>query len=229
MSGRSEDFTDEGTTVVRPLKLVRPPPRSPDPAFDGDDAALVAAFRAGDRAARATFYDRYADHVYRVLHRILGVDRDLSDLHHDVYVRALRALPRLSEPRALKAWLTTIAVHVARSAIARRRIQRWLWFLPPEELPEVASIHAPSGARDALRATYAVLDSLPADERVAFALRFIDGMELTEVASACNTSLATIKRRLARARAHFEAEARNHPALEEWLEGGARWGKPSMA
>jgi RNA polymerase sigma-70 factor (ECF subfamily) len=81
--------------------------------------------------------------------------------------------------------------------------------------------------RDALRATYAALDALPADERVAFALRFIDGMELTEVAAACETSLATIKRRLARAEDRFEAEARKHPALEAWIDGGTRWGSPS--
>ena len=57
----------------------------------------------------------------------------------------------------------------------------------------------------------------------AFALRFVDGMELTEVAAACETSLATIKRRLARAGARFEAAARRQPVLEEWLEGGTRW------
>ena len=78
----------------------------------------------------------------------------------------------------------------------------------------------------ALVATYAALDALPVDERIAFALRFIDGMELTEVAAACETSLATIKRRLDRASASFEAEARRQPALEAWLEGGSRWGNP---
>ncbi len=120
-----------------------------------------------------------------------------------------------------------IAVHVARSAIARRRRRSWLWFLPGAELPEVDSGAASGEVLDALRATYAALDRLPVDERIAFALRFIDGMELTEVAEACDTSLATIKRRLARAGARFEAEARRRPVLEPWLEGGTRWGSPS--
>ena len=214
---------------MRPrLKLVAPPPLPPRGAFAGDDAALVHAFRRGDPGARAALYDRHADHVHRVLYRLLGFRHDLPDLHHDVFVRALGSLPRLEDPGALKGWLTTIAVHVARSAITRARRRSWLWFLPGDELPEVDSGAASGEVLDALRATYAILDALPADERIAFALRYIDGMELTEVAAACETSLATIKRRLARAGARFEAAARREPALAPWLAGGTRWGSPSV-
>lgn len=213
--------------MIRPLKLVPPPPPAPKEAFAGDDAALVHAFRRGEPGARAALYDRHADHVHRVLYRILGFDRDLADLHHDVFVRALGSIDNLEDPAALKGWLTMIAVHVAHGAITRRRRRSWLWFMPSDELPEVEAATASGEVLDALRATYAVLDTLPADERIAFALRFIDRMELTEVAAACETSLATIKRRLARAAARFEAGARKQPVLETWLDGGTRWGNPS--
>ncbi len=213
--------------MTRPLKLVHPPPQPAKPAFPGDDAALVLGFRRGDPGARAALYDRYADHVHRVLYRVLGFDRDLADLHHDVFVRALGSIARLEDPSALKAWLTSIAVHVARSAIARRKRRSWLWFLPGEDLPEVEAGAASGEVLDALGATYAILATLPAEERIAFALRFIDGMELTEVAAACGTSLATIKRRLARAGDSFAEQARRHPALQTWVEGGTRWASPS--
>jgi RNA polymerase sigma-70 factor (ECF subfamily) len=213
--------------LYRPLKLVRPAPAPTKGSFHGDDAALVHGFRQGDPGARAALYDRYADHVHRVLYRLLGPDRDLADLHHDAFVRAVGSIGRLDDPDALKGWLTTIAVHVARSAITRRRRRRWLWFLPDEELPEVDSGAASGEVLDAVAATYAVLATLPADERIAFALRHIDGMELTEVAAACGISLATVKRRLARAAARFVEEARKRPVLETWIEGGTRWGDPS--
>jgi RNA polymerase sigma-70 factor (ECF subfamily) len=211
------------------LKLV--PPLSPAPkaatrAFAGDDAALVLAFRRGEPEARAALYERYADHVHRVLYRLVGFHGDLADLHHDVFVRALSSLPSLEDPSAFKGWLTMIAVHAARTWITRKKRLKWLWFLPPEEVPEVPASSASGEVLHALVATYAVLDALPVDERIAFALRFIDGMELTDVAAACATSLATIKRRLDRASASFEAEARKQPALEAWLEGGSRWGNP---
>jgi RNA polymerase sigma-70 factor, ECF subfamily len=42
-------------------------------------------------------------------------------------------------------------------------------------------------------------------------------MELTAVARACNVSLATIKRRLARAQKTFTALASEQPSLVEWV------------
>ena len=195
-------------------------------AFAGDDAALVQAFRRGDPQARAALYERHAEHVHRVLYRLVGFHDDLADLHHDVFVRALSSLPSLHNPSAFKGWLTMIAVHAARTWITRKKRLKWLWFLPTEELPEAESSAASGEVLHALIATYAVLDKLPVDERIAFALRFIDGMELTDVAAACETSLATIKRRLDRAGKSFEAEARKQPVLEAWLEGGSRWGNP---
>jgi RNA polymerase sigma-70 factor (ECF subfamily) len=192
--------------------------------FAGDDAAMVAAIQAGNRAAVAAFYDRYAGHVRRTLVRVLGAERELADLHHDVLLRALTSIHELRDPGLLKPWLTSIAVFTARTCILRRSRRRWLRYLPWHEVPEVEAAPADGEAQEALRAAYAVLDTLPADDRIAFALRFVEGLELTEVAAACRVSLATIKRRLARAEEAFTARARAHPALCDWLEGGTRWG-----
>ena len=83
--------------------------------------------------------------------------------------------------------------------------------------------HGSHQARETLGAVYRLLARLPADERIAFALRRIDEMELTEVARACHLSLSSIKRRLARAEAHFAALARDVPALADYLQGGSPW------
>jgi RNA polymerase sigma-70 factor (ECF subfamily) len=208
---------------LRLLKLV--PPALSSASFVGSDAELVAAFLRDDPRARAALYGRYAEHVLRVLRRILGARSDLADLHHDVFVRAVANIAAIEDPSALKGWLTMIAVHVARTSITRRRQSGWLLFFPSEELPEVAVESTPPAVLDAVRATYATLDALSPDDRVAFALRYLDGMELTEIAAACHVSLATLKRRLARAETRFVAKAKNQPALVSWLEGGTRWGR----
>ena len=189
-----------------------------------DDAALVAALWAQSPGAIEALHDRYGDFVQRILCRMLGADRELMDVHHDVFVRALGSLRDLRNPSSLKSWLTSVAVFTARTCIQRRTRGRWLRLVPDEELPEVEATIPSGEVNEALRATYAVLETLPADERIAFALRFVEGMELTDVAAACDVSLATIKRRLSRAEDRFVDMARRHPVLSDWLEGGTRWG-----
>lgn len=202
-----------GARVVRPLTF-------------SSDAELVEAVRRDDPAARALLFDRFAPHVRRVLARLLGTDPDLSDALHDVFVQVLSSIDKLAEPSSLKAWITTIAVYTARGRIRRRARRRWLRLLPPERVPEMPAPVADEEIDEALRATYRVLDALPADERIVFALRFIEGMALREVAAACGVSLATIKRRLARAEASFVARAGTEAALDRWLAGSKRWGEP---
>ncbi|MEY2929378.1 MAG: hypothetical protein RL033_127 [Pseudomonadota bacterium] len=192
------------------------------------DAALVDGLKLRQAAAIHTFYERYSGRVLRILHRLLGNERELADVHHDVFARALHSIRGLKDPERLEAWLTSVAVFTARSTIQRRKRHRWLQFMAPEALPETAALPPSREAGEALRATYGALEQLAVDERIAFVLRFIEGMELKEGAAACSVSLATFKRRLARAEGHFTELARVSPVLRDWLEGGSRWGQQKI-
>lgn len=189
------------------------------------DVALVAALQAGRHDAASVLFDRYGRLVARVLARVMGPDPELPDLIQDVFVAALSSVGRLEDPDALRHWLTSIAVFVARGRIRSRTRWRFLRLMPFDELPDVSTSPVPAEASEALRCTYQVLEELPANERIAFALRFIDQMELTDVAEACDVSLATIKRRLHRAQRKFAQIARRHPVLAEWVEAGDRWAR----
>lgn len=198
--------------VVQPLPVV------------GDDTALVAALRSGHPGAAAALFDRYGTHVQRVLVRVLGPDPDLPDLLHDVFVTCLERIGTLRDPAALPGWVTNVAVFTARGLIRRRSRRRWLdgLFLA-WGLRRVAVPPPDPSVSEGLRAAYHICERMPAGERIAFALRIFDGRELTDVAAACAISLATAKRRIARAEATFLAEARAHPALRDWLAEGTRW------
>jgi RNA polymerase sigma-70 factor (ECF subfamily) len=184
------------------------------------DAALVAALRAGRADASTVLFDRYGADVERVLYGVLGPDAEIKDLLHDVFIAALESFPKLRDPNALRGWLIGIAVRKARKCITRRSRWRFIELRPSSELPEREAPTPTAEMSDAVRCTYAVLERMPADERLAFALRYIESMELVAVAAACGVSLATIKRRLSRAHETFTALASEHAALTEWLDGG---------
>ena len=216
---------------MRPTPTPFPPedpgPRSNVRALRGmpDDTALVEGLGAGEPWARAALFERYAPQIERMLRKILGPDPyiEISDVLHDVFVQALASLDRLRDPRAALSWMQAIAAHTAYRTIRARRARRWLRFWAPEVLPELVAPEIDDDVLDAYRRTYALLERLPADERIAFALRYIEGMELAQLAVVCDVSLATIKRRLGRAEQRFAAGARGDAILGRWLEEGGRW------
>ena len=214
------------TAAARPTR--NEPAKSRGPAiarlpFFESAPAIVAAIRAGQPAGGAALYDQYHDHVRRVLVRVLGPDAELRDLIQDVFLEAIDSIDSLEEPEALRGWLSTIAVFRARAEIRRRTRSRWFPLFSNERLPEVAAPVATPEVDEAVRATYLALSKLPAEERIMFALRFIDGMQVADVAETCRVSLATVKRRLTRAQKRFVAIAKNVPEIADWLQGGTRW------
>jgi RNA polymerase sigma-70 factor (ECF subfamily) len=184
------------------------------------DTELISELLAGCDKARTALFDRYGDEVERLLYRVLGPDQEIEDLLQDVFVVAFGSIKSLKQPEALRVWLRAIAVRKARKCILKRRRWRFIRFFPGSDLPEREAIVLPVEVSEALKATYTVLNEMQTDERVAFALRHIDGMELTAVAEACGVSLATIKRRLSRAQQTFRQLALEQDALAEWLDLG---------
>ena len=188
-----------------------------------DAAELVHALRAGEPWAERAFLEGETGHVERILTRILGFHAELDDLTQDVFSRAFARVDELREPEALRGWLSAIAVFVAREAIRKKRRRRWLLFRSPEEMPDIPSNSVSPEARAALSAFYEVVAGLDADTQIAFTLRCVGGLELTEIAEACEVSLATIKRRIKRAANDFCARGRARPELVDWFEEGTRW------
>jgi RNA polymerase sigma-70 factor (ECF subfamily) len=191
--------------------------------FLGDDEALLQALRSGHPGAVAVFYDRHASHVHRTLRSALGADADLPDLLQEVFIRAIDRVGELEDLLRVRSWLTTIAIFTARAHIRRRARRNSLSVFSPQRTAVSQTEPAPSEARFALLETYALLDELPVNERLAFVLRFVQGLTLPEAAEACGVSLATFKRRLFRAERSFLERARKRPALFSWLKDGTRW------
>jgi RNA polymerase sigma-70 factor (ECF subfamily) len=187
--------------------------------FEGDETALVAAMCSGRLDAGAAFYDRHVQAIHALVFRLMGPDSEIDDVVHDVFVRALESLPRLREPAALRSWLFGIAVRAVGIRFQKRGRQRWLRFMAPEEVPEMAVVPAAASLElgEALRDAYAILRGMDADERIALVLRRVEGLSLEDAATATGMSLATFRRRLARGEAKFLARAKGRPTLDEWL------------
>ena len=186
------------------------------PLAGPSDATLVVAARSGDRGAQETLFRRHARMANGLAFRLLGQRDDVDDVVQDAYVIAFDKLASLRDPQAFAAFLCGIVVNRARRVVRRRRLARRLGLLPAGEPLDVSAFVAPDASPELvaeLNAIYRVVNELPTDERLALVLRRVEGMSLEEVASACDCSLATAKRRIAAAERHLAAseEAKVEP------------------
>jgi RNA polymerase sigma-70 factor (ECF subfamily) len=172
------------------------------------DAALVVAARAGERWAQEALFQRHCRLVIALSQRLLPHSADADDLVQDAFVYAFHRLDSLQNPQAFAAWIASIVVRTASKRLRRQRLLTRLGLQrnEPIDLDAIVSPSAPPEVVSELKGVYALLDRLPTEQRIALVLRRVEGMELSEIATAMKLSLATVKRRLVLAEARLERE-----------------------
>ena len=169
--------------------------------------------------------EHHRPEVERRIRRVLGPLRgaEIADVVQEVFVQVLGSIDRLRDPAALPAWMATVATRTALRCLRHRRARAWLRFLAPSDLPELGAEDPPPEVSEAYRRTHEVVASMPPAERVVFVLRYVERRDLRQIASCCQVSVATVKRRLKRARERFARAAAADGVLRSWLEEGSRW------
>lgn len=179
----------------------RPGAAPPDgaPRFGPPDATLVERARGGDRWAEEVLFRRHAPRLLELLTRLLGRVDQADDVAQEAFVLAYRDLAKLRDPTRFGPWLRRIAVHRARRHQRRNALRRKL-FRSEDDLPldRLASPDAPADARAALAAVDRTLSREKIAARTAWLLVRVEGCTLEEAADASGTSLATVKRAIAR-------------------------------
>lgn len=171
------------------------------------DAQLVALGCKGDTQALGALYKRHAPFAINLAARIEGSARDIEDIVHDAFLRAFERLNDLSDRAAFRSWLGAIVVHAVRSRMRRGRLMSLLGMgksSEPVDLDAIASADASPHTRAQIAQIYALLRTLPADDRIAWTLRAVEGHDLDTVARMTECSLATVKRRISRAQSFLD-------------------------
>ena len=196
---------DASVEVRSPSK---PPAVGPEPAAaagplkDLPDAQLVALGCKGDNQALGVLYRKHAAFAINLAARIEGSSRDIEDIVHDAFLRAFERLNDLTDRAAFRSWLGAIVVHAVRSRMRRARLMNLLGMgksSEPVDLDAIASADASPHTRAQIAQIYALLRTLPTDDRIAWTLRAVEGHDLDTVARLTQCSLATVKRRITRA------------------------------
>ena len=151
----------------------------------------------------------FAPQIASTALRILGRPDEADDLVQDVFLAARRSVERIRHPGAIRAWLMTATIRLARHRLRVRRLRGFFHLDEEADYRQLADGGASPFHRALLASIYQVLDKLPVEQRIAWILRHVEGEELEQVALMCGCSLATVKRRIASAHARIEETFRH--------------------
>jgi RNA polymerase sigma-70 factor (ECF subfamily) len=143
----------------------------------------------------ALFHEHYR-YVAFLAFRMVGQREDADDVVQEVFCALAEQLGDLQRLDSLKGWLATVTIRRARRKLERRRLRRAIGLESDLDYDNVAGPNAPHEQRLVLRQLYTALDKLPANERIAWMLRYIDDEAIDVVAHHCGVSMATAKRRI---------------------------------
>jgi RNA polymerase sigma-70 factor (ECF subfamily) len=167
-----------------------------------NDAELVERAVGGDRWSREVMYRRHAGYLLGLSTRLLANRGDAEEIVQDAFIAGFEKLDTLRDPAALRVWLGQIVVNLVRHRLRRLRLLRVLGLDRGADDATLEALAAP-GLHPEASAELALLDRalgrLRTELRIAWMLRNVEGLELTEAATVCGCSLATLKRRLVEA------------------------------
>ncbi|HZL33658.1 MAG TPA: RNA polymerase sigma factor [Tepidisphaeraceae bacterium] len=161
------------------------------------DLALLRRFEEGDQAAFSEIVRRYAGMVFSICRRIVGDRARAEEISQETFYKLMTRPASVSQ--SLGGWLhraaTRLAVDERRSDTARRRREAQA---AVDRVEADGSVPDDSGPRwaDVSPHIDEALTALPEDSRDLLVRHFLRGAAQQDLATAANTSAATLSRRM---------------------------------
>ncbi len=198
---------------------------SPTPPEETASERLPAALTAGEIDALWREHRRW---VAAVILAHMPRDADLEDLLQDVALLMVRSIHTLTDLRALRPWLRTIAINTSRSAGRKRKVRMRI-FREAENLDTLdeAGAGSPAGPREQTamqergRRLMEAAQSLPPAYREPLILRTVRGLSQKQVAELLDLPETTVETRLVRARRMLREQIECEEARMERRRGAA--------
>lgn len=134
------------------------------------------------------------DHVRRTAYLLCGDWHRADDLTQIAFVKLYRAWSRIRDHRALDAYVRSCLV---RATVDESR-RPWRRERATEVLPETIDTFDLAGVLADRELVQAALEKVPAGQRATLVLRFFEGLDVAEAATALGCSVGNVKSQTAR-------------------------------
>jgi RNA polymerase sigma-70 factor (ECF subfamily) len=163
------------------------------------DFGVLRKAQRGDERAFSLIVRAYEVPVFNYVMRLVR-DRALAeDLTQEVFIRVYQGLPKFSLRSKFTTWLFQVTKNrVLDELRASERRPRALVAI--DDAPPLEVVDAPVEQVETIAALWVAVDELSTDLKMALLLRDVVGLSYNEIADSLDTTLATVKWRIFKAR-----------------------------
>ena len=163
------------------------------------DLGVLRKAQRGDERAFSLIVRAYEVPIFNYVMRLVG-DRALAeDLTQEVFIRVFQGLPKFSLRSKFTTWLFQVTKNrVLDELRASERRPRPLVAI--DDAPPLEVVDAPVEQVETIQALWQAVDALNTDLKMALLLRDVVGLSYNEIADSLDTTLATVKWRIFKAR-----------------------------
>lgn len=195
----------------------------PDEGTEVDEAELIRAAQAGDRAAFEELVRAYDKSVLRLAMNLLRSPEDARDVYQETFLRVYRNLQQFRFDCSFHTWLYRIATNLCLDQLRKRKVRReepTVLTTPDGTLDRMDSVPEERVDGDPLRHLYSgqirkrvkeTLAQLTPREKMVFELRHYEGLRLKRIGEVLGTSEEAAKNCL------FRATQKMRTALGEFV------------
>jgi RNA polymerase sigma-70 factor, ECF subfamily len=183
------------TVVVLPARSLAESDRmNADEAQQLGESLIVLQAQAGDRPSFHKLVDLYQQRLMYFVRRLVRTPQECEDVLQEAWLKAFRSLGQLQSPQAFRVWLYRIAYYCAMTQVRHRDV-----------VEKSTGCAVESDAIDCwdellllenVEFVHAALERLSLAHREVLTLRFLEDMDVKEIAEVVGCSEGTAKSRL---------------------------------
>ncbi|MBC7625878.1 RNA polymerase sigma factor [Ferruginibacter sp.] len=183
------------------------------------EKTLIKQLQQGDRQAFSTVVGCYQDMVYNTAISIVQNEEDAADITQDVFVQVFQSVGSFKGDAKFSTWLYRIVIAKALDHEKRKKRKKRFGFIQslytekgeakyhPEEFNHPGiQLENKEKAGELFKA----LKQIPANQRIAFMLNKIEGLNNQEIAVIMNTSFYAVESLLARAKNNLKKSLKKY-------------------
>lgn len=182
---------------------------------------LVEKARAGDNASLDRLVSLFHEKIFRMAYYRTQSRMDAEDLTQDIFIQMIKSLPGLKDTGSFKSWLFRIALNRIKDFHRKKSILDFFGTASDIEASGRVSVERQDPADKLVRQKefwkqfHRFTETLSRWEREVFILRFLEHLEIREIADTLKKNENTVKTHLYRALKKF----RQDPELRDLLKG----------